>query len=270
MQSHTHRNKLPELRAPITVVRVLRLGDFLNELRNDAARVRHGDVRWQTETVTSAGVFYELFIAGYIAEHGDQPKLIEFRQPCGRLGLARRAEDIAAQEQIAGMLEEVQRVASDCGMQFRPGRFSLAPSPLMPSAGEVLRSLCPGIATPEGASYAPWTDGWAVGVETRSRHGIRTLLYLSPSETEEGEGSVLVYQGATGTPGEDKVMHRYDPFTQPRPLEWYTVRTDNGDRMWRAVNGTDASRQHQEAFGGLPGEHILAVLLPAKSAPARP
>ena len=75
---------------------------------------------------------------------------------------------------------------------------------------------------------------------------------------------MFVYQGITGTPADDTPVHWYDPFTDPAPLQWFTVRTDNGDRQWRAVSERDARRQHQEAFGGLRGENILAVLMPAK------
>jgi hypothetical protein len=39
----------------------------------------------------------------------------------------------------------------------------------------------------------------------------------------------------------------------------YTVRTANGDRDWHADNARHAREQHDEAFGGEPGETIERV-----------
>jgi hypothetical protein len=266
------RIEIPPLHAPITAVRVATLRQFLDEMHHDAERVRHREVRWSTETVTSTDehrVIFDLLTAGYIAEE-DHPKLIEVRLPCGRLGLSRREEDIAGQEQIAAALERIQQAVKSCDLDWRPGRLSLDPSPLMPTTADVLRRLCSTIHTPEGTSYAPWTDGWAIGVECRRRDGYRTLLYLNPSgETEEEDGSVFVYQGVSGDPAMDMPAHWYDPFTMPEPMQWFTVRTDNADRQWRATSADDAQRKHHEAFGGLRGENIRAVLHPATPEPRR-
>ncbi len=272
LQAASNPIDIPALSAPITVVRVPTIRNFLDEMRHDAGRVRHREVRWSTQTITCPGehhVTFDLLTAGYIAED-DHPKLIELRLPCGRLGLSRREQDIAGQEQIAAALELLQRATQACELDWRAGRLSLDPSPLMPTTGDVLRRLCSTINTPEGTTYAPWTDGWAIGVECRRRDGYRTLLYLNPSgETEEGDGSVFVYQGTSGSPAEDMPAHRYDPFTAPEPTQWFTVRTDNADRQWRATSEQEARRLHHEAFGGLRGENILVVLMPAKAEPQR-
>lgn len=255
--------QIPALHPATTIVRIQTLRDFLEEIRQDAARVRHREVRWITETITSTDkhrVIFEMLTAGYIAEH-DHPKLVESRLPCGRLGLSRREQDIAGQERIAAVLERIEEVARGCNLDWRPGRLTLEPSPLVPTTGDVLRHLRNTMTTPEGTSYAPWTDGWAVGLGCRRRDGSRRLLYLNPSdEMDEGDASVFAYQGASGDPAEDVALHWYDPFTEPGPLQWFTIRTENADRQWRSESERDARRQHEQVFGGLRGENIQAVL----------
>ncbi|HEY3944415.1 MAG TPA: hypothetical protein VGL78_04240 [Solirubrobacteraceae bacterium] len=134
----TH-GEIPQMYAPVTVVVVPNIRSFIEELRNDAPRIRHREARWLTETVTSSDeyrVIFELLTAGYIADDGTHPKLVELRLPCGRLGLTRREQDIAAQEQLAAALQVLQDAAKTCGLDWRPGRFTTEPSPLMATTAD--------------------------------------------------------------------------------------------------------------------------------------
>lgn len=204
------------LQSPTIAIHLDSVRDFVEELRNDSPRIRHAEVRWTSETVTAIGehtVMFEMLTAGYITEDGVHPKLVELRYPCGRITGTRREDDIASQEIISDALQAIRCAAIDCGLDWRPGRFSLDPSPLMPRTIDVLHRLCVGITTPEGVSYTPWTDGWAIGLECRRRDGYRTFLYLNPSgEMDEGVASVLVYRGTAGDPAEDSPQHWYEPF----------------------------------------------------------
>ena len=74
------------------------------------------------------------------------------------------------------------------------------------------------IVTPEGVTYTPWTDGWAVGFKAEHKDGRVEYVYLNPSGEmdEEGSapGSVFVYTGKAGDPSEDSAWHHYDMFTE--------------------------------------------------------
>ena len=261
---------LPQARSAITVVRMNTLPAFLGEMRDDASCVRHSEVRWSTEMVTAVGehhVSFETLIVGYIAEGDGRPTLIELRRLCGSVAANSRSEEICAEEQVASTIEALETVACECRLDLRHGRFTLDPSPLLPTPQEMLRAFCPTLVTPEGTTYNPWTDGWAVGLHCRRSDGLSKYLYLNPSgEADEGQGSVFAYLGVAGDPEHDPAEHAYDPFSAHQPTRLYTVRTDNGDRHWHADSAQHAREQHDLAFAGEPGETIREVFAGQRAA----
>lgn len=254
---------LPQTCSAITVVRMNSLSAFLSDMRDDASCVRHNEVRWSTETITTVGehhVNFQTLIVGYIAERDGHPTLIELRRLCGSISSDQRCEEIRAEEQVAGTIETLETVACESRLDLRHGQFTLDPSPLLSTPQDMLRAFCPTLLTPEGTTYNPWTDGWAVGLRCRRSDGLTVYLYLNPSrEADEGHGSVFTYLGAIGNPEHDAAEHAYDPFGAHQPTRLYTVRTVNGDRQWQADSAQHAREQHTEAFAGQPGETIQEV-----------
>ena len=61
------------------------------------------------------------------------------------------------------------------------------------------------VKTP-GATYTPWTDGYAVGFRCQHANGAVEYIYLNPSQEEEGTlPNVFIYQGPHGDPALDGV-----------------------------------------------------------------
>jgi hypothetical protein len=64
--------------------------------------------------------------------------------------------------------------------------------------------------TPEGMTYTPWTDGYAVGFKCE-QDGKVEYLYLNPSsDSDGGQPNVFVYHGEAGDPSIDGPCHFYD------------------------------------------------------------
>lgn len=250
--------------SPIIVVRIDCIEAFIEQMVYDAAHIRHREVCCSSLPSTTGGhepFTFARVIAGYILEDDDGPRLVELRYPCGRLGGSGNDEAKAAYVLSVQAAASIKAAVLDTGLRWRVGRLTLDPSPLMPQSTDLLRSLCNRTATPAGTTYSPWTDGAAVGLECRRHDGHRTFLYLNPSgEDDEGHGSVFIYHGTAGDPAKDTPQHWYDPFPATT-LDCYTVRTvNNGERQWQAESPMHAREQHVDAFGGQPGEEILAVL----------
>jgi hypothetical protein len=95
------------------------------------------------------------------------------------------------------------------------------------------------------------------------RHdGLTSFLYVEPTqETADGNARVVSHLGTGGDPTEDHVQHIYDPFAPDQLARVYAVVTENGERNWAADNYDQAREQHEEAFGGEPGEAIQDVYL---------
>lgn len=69
------------------------------------------------------------------------------------------------------------------------------------------------IKTPEGVTYIPWTDGYAVGYRCEHEDGRVEFIYLNPSsETDDGQPNVFVYHGEHGCPSKDAPAHFYEVF----------------------------------------------------------
>lgn len=62
------------------------------------------------------------------------------------------------------------------------------------------------VTSSDGATYTPWTDGWAVGFHvTFDDDRLAEYVYLNPSsESDDGKNTVFVYQGDAGDPGTDE------------------------------------------------------------------
>lgn len=251
--SDTHA---PRAGASLIVVEMDAIADFIVSIAADAERIRHQEVCWCTQTVSTNGdrlVCDHYVIAGYILEHDHGPRLVQVHHPCGLAPAAKAA--------VSGVLDTLRSATDAASLRLRGGRLSLEPSPLLPTTNDVLRALCPGITTPDGTSYLPWSDGWAVGFECHRRDGRLSFLYLNPSgEVDEGGDSVFVYLGGKGHPAHDLPQHWYDPFGDPTQPDWFTVRTANADRQWQADCADHARRKHEEAFSDQEGEAVLAVV----------
>ncbi len=60
------------------------------------------------------------------------------------------------------------------------------------------------VKTEDGATYTPWTDGWAIGFHVRHDDGREEYVYLNPSgASDDGQNTVFLYQGSHGDPGKD-------------------------------------------------------------------
>jgi hypothetical protein len=63
------------------------------------------------------------------------------------------------------------------------------------------------IHTDEGATFTPWTDGWAVGYKVTAEGRPDTYIYLNPSVAQDtgklGDTDVFVYRGGDGDPSMD-------------------------------------------------------------------
>jgi hypothetical protein len=249
----------------ITIARLDSLLAFVGQIRDDADRVRHQEVRWTTEPVTTVGdqqVSFEKLTAGYITEQDGQPTLVELSRLCGRTAGDRRSEQIHAREQIAGIIEALETATGEQGLSLRQGHFRLDPSPLMPTVRDMLEVFGPSFTSLGGTTYRPWTDTWAVGLECVRHDGLTSFLYLEPTqEAVEGNARVVSHLGTGGDPTEDHVQHIYDPFAPDQLARVYAVVTENGERNWTADNYDHARAQHEEAFGGEPGEAIEDVYL---------
>lgn len=67
-------------------------------------------------------------------------------------------------------------------------------------AGDPVTLRGQSIRDAHGATYTPWTNGWAVGLAC-SRGGRTDYLYLNPSsEDDEGVSTVFLYVGKDGDP----------------------------------------------------------------------
>jgi hypothetical protein len=76
------------------------------------------------------------------------------------------------------------------------------------------------------------------------------LLQSAIPYSEEAEASHQTPAGETGRRGGGDAS---------RGLHPYIVRTANGEREWQAEDKQHAREQHNEAFGGQPGEAITAI-----------
>jgi hypothetical protein len=249
----------------VAIIRLTCLAEFLRQLREDAQTVRHHEVRWTTQPVTEIAdqqVLFETLIAGYITERDGHLAVIELRRLCGTAASDRRTEDASTQQQIAAALQALHATGRELGLAVKPGRFTLDPSPLMPTGEDVLRTFGPTVTSLGGTSYGAWTDGWGVGLECVRSDGLCTYLYLEPSqEQDDGRACVFCHLGCGGDPTEDIVRHVYDPFEYVALVREYTVLTENGQRDWTATDSEHAREQHEAAFGGEPGETIEDVYL---------
>jgi hypothetical protein len=64
-----------------------------------------------------------------------------------------------------------------------------------------------------GATYRPWTDGWAVGFKAEHPDGRVAFIYLNPSGgSDDGVPNVFLYCGPTGDSAQDPPYHHYDLF----------------------------------------------------------
>ncbi|HEY3830183.1 MAG TPA: hypothetical protein VGL57_13400 [Solirubrobacteraceae bacterium] len=256
---------LTPAQSAVPIFRITSTTAFLRDLLADASNVRHQEIRWTTEAVTEIGdhrVAFKALIAGYIAERDGQLTVIELRDLCGAIADDRRTEEIRATEQMAASIERLETAAAELGLDLRQGRFTLDPSPLMPTQEDVLRSFCPTFTSLAGSTYSAWTDGWGVGLECVRNDGLCTYLYVEPGqETDDGRACVFCHLGKGGDPTEDVVQHAYDPFDPDQLARVYTVLTANGERNWTADDPEHARRQHEESFGGEPGETIEDVYL---------
>lgn len=245
------------------IIRITALPEFLRELRQDSESIRHREIRWVTQPVTQIAdqhVLFETLIAGYITERGGRPAIIELRQLCGAIASDRRCEDAHTQEQIAAALQALQTAAHNAGLDVKPGRFTLDPSPLTATPDEALRRFGPTFTSAGATTYSPWTDGRGVGVECVRPDGLCSYLYLKPGqEPDDGRATVYCHLGTGGDPSEDVVQHEYDPFDRSHLAHAYRIVTKNGERNWTAEDAEHARRQHEEAFGGEPGETIQYV-----------
>lgn len=67
------------------------------------------------------------------------------------------------------------------------------------------------ITTPQGVTYHPWTDGYAVGYRVEHGNGKTEFIYLNPSsDSDNGAPNVFVYIGPHGDPAHDPPSHFYD------------------------------------------------------------
>lgn len=54
------------------------------------------------------------------------------------------------------------------------------------------------IPTPEGVTYTPWSNGYAVGFKATHNDGRVEYLYLNPSsDTDDGQPNIFIYHGTT-------------------------------------------------------------------------
>lgn len=61
-----------------------------------------------------------------------------------------------------------------------------------------------------GATYTPWTDGYAVGFKVEHSGGRTEFIYLNPSDgADDGVPNVFLYIGGAGDPNEDEPAHFY-------------------------------------------------------------
>ena len=60
----------------------------------------------------------------------------------------------------------------------------------------------------EGATYTPWTDGWAIGYHVRYSDGGQEYIYLNPL-SKDSEENVFVYLGEHGKPALDEALYHY-------------------------------------------------------------
>lgn len=69
------------------------------------------------------------------------------------------------------------------------------------------------IATDEGVTYQPWSNGYAVGFQATYPDGRTEYIYLNPSgQLDEGTAEVCLYQGTTGDPAGDSPRQFFELF----------------------------------------------------------
>jgi hypothetical protein len=69
------------------------------------------------------------------------------------------------------------------------------------------------IETPAGVTHHPWSDGWAIGFETRHPDGQVEFVYLNPSgESDDGTPNIFVYRGPYGDASYDRPEVHYNVF----------------------------------------------------------
>lgn len=251
-------------RSAVPIIRIASLTAFLRGLLEDRHSVRHCEVRWTTQAVTQIAdqqVLFETLIAGYITERDGHPAIIELHYLCGAIADDRRTEDANTQEQIGVTIQRLEIAAAELGLDLRQGRFTLDPSPLMPTPDEALRTFGPTFTSLGGTTYSPWTDSWGIGFECVRGDGLCTFMYLEPRPEQAGRATVFCYLGSGGDPTEDVVQHAYDPFDPVQLTRTYSVVTETGARHWVADDSGHACRQHEAAFGGESEETIMDVYL---------
>lgn len=68
----------------------------------------------------------------------------------------------------------------------------------------------------DGATYEPWTDGYAVGYKVTwgdwTEYVYMNPSSRSPDEPDDGNPNVFVYIGSEGQPGQDPSVHYYTLF----------------------------------------------------------
>jgi hypothetical protein len=102
-------------------------------------------------------------------------------------------------------------VCEQAGADWLPFRDLATIKSTRGTSVEVVWTSEPSIVTPEGVTYTPWSDGYAVGFRCEREDGRVEYIYLNPSsETDDGQANVFVYQGEHGDPARDAVAHHYD------------------------------------------------------------